>query len=190
MSREKRNKQIEQEEPSSATQVIFEWIQAIFIAVIIVVILMTFGARRIKVDGTSMLDTLQDQDMVLVTTYYTPPKNGEIAVISHGEQYADPLIKRIIATQGQTIDIDYNKKQVIVDGVILDEPYIKEPTEKKGDMELPMVIPQGKVFVMGDNRNGSSDSRNHTIGIIDVDDIIGKAQCVIWPFDNAKYLND
>lgn len=178
-----------QDEPQpSKTQLAFEWIHAIIMAIVFVVLLLTFVFRMINVDGTSMLDTLKDQDKVIVTNYYSPPENGDIVVISHGQEYAKPIIKRVIATEGQTIDINFETNQVIVDGVILDEPYIKEPTEKKGDVELPLIVPEDYVFVMGDNRNGSTDSRFHMIGLINTDDIIGKAECVIFPFSDIKSL--
>lgn len=178
----------EVEEPS-ATQVCFEWLHALIVAIIIVVLLLTFVFRSISVDGSSMNDTLFDRDIVFVTNYFTPPTDGDIVVISHGQEYLKPIIKRIIATEGQTLNINFEKHQIIVDGVILDEPYIKEETIAKGDNQIPSVIPEGKVFVMGDNRNHSSDSRFQSIGLIDEKDIIGKAQFVIFPFNRMASLN-
>ncbi len=159
---------------------IFDWVNSIIVAVIAVVILLTFCFRLIDVDGTSMEPTLINTDKVIVTNLFYEPNNGDVVVISHGEEYDKPLVKRVIATEGQTLKIDFDTKEVYVDGVIIDEPYIQGDTIQ-GDMEVPEVIPEGKVFVMGDNRPVSLDSRYHEVGLIDVDSIIGKAQLVIIP---------
>ena len=113
--------------------------------------------------------------------------DGDIIVISHGAEYADPIIKRVIATEGQTLSIDFDKGYVYVDGKKIDEPYIQGFTHAE-DAEIPKIIPKGKVFVMGDNRGVSLDSRSKEIGLIDVNDIIGKAQVVVFPFNSIKYL--
>ncbi len=169
----------------------FEWLQAIISAVVIVVILLTFVFRLVDVDGLSMFETLHDHDKVFVTSLLYEPKAGDVVVISHGQEYKDPIIKRVIATEGQSIKIDYDKGQVIVDGVILNEPYIYEVMEYKAvfDNPVPDVVPEGMIFVMGDNRNNSLDSRSQRVGLIHKDDIIGKAQAVVFPFSNFKSLS-
>ena len=168
----------------------FEWLQAIISAVVIVVLLLTFVFRLVDVDGESMLNTLFNHDKVFVTSLLYEPHDGDIVVISHGQEYNKPIIKRVIATEGQTIRIDYDKGNVIVDGVIIDEPYIREAMLYKEvfDNPIPDVVPEGMVFVMGDNRNNSLDSRSQRVGLINKDDIIGKAQAVIFPFDRFKSL--
>ena len=119
---------------------------------------------------------------------YTP-QYGDIVVISHGQNYSEPIIKRVIATEGQALSINYTTGQVSVDGVILDEPYIKGKTIKlKHSLDIPDRIPEGYVFVMGDNREGSLDSRSTDIGLIPVENIIGKAEWRIYPFDTIGYL--
>ena len=123
----------------------------------------------------------------IVTNFFYTPTDGDIIVISHGAEYADPIIKRVIATEGQKLSIDFDKGEVFVDGKKLDEPYIQGFTHAE-DAEIPEVIPEGKVFVMGDNRGVSLDSRSKEIGLIDVKDIIGKAQVVVFPFNSIKYL--
>ena len=163
-----------------ATSNVYDWVNSIIVAVVAVVILLTFCFRLIDVDGQSMEPTLINTDKVIVTELFYTPECGDIIVISHGEEYDKPLVKRIIATEGQTLRIDHEKNQVFVDGQLIDEPYIQGETIK-GDMEIPEVIPEGKVFVMGDNRSISLDSRYHGVGLIDVDTIIGKAQFVIIP---------
>lgn len=179
------------EEDGGGLQSCFEWLQAIVSAVVIVVLLLTFVFRLVDVDGLSMFETLHDHDKVFVTSLLYEPKAGDIVVISHGQEYKDPIIKRVIATEGQSIKIDYDKGQVIVDGVILNEPYIHEVMEYKPvfDNPVPDVVPQGMIFVMGDNRNNSLDSRSQRVGLIDKDDIIGKAQAVVFPFSNFKSLS-
>lgn len=159
---------------------LYDWANSIIVAVVAVVILLTFFFRLIDVDGTSMEPTLINTDKVIVSELFYTPDNGDVIVISHGEEYDKPLVKRVIATEGQSIRIDFDKNEVYVDGVLIDEPYIQGNTIR-GDAEIPEVVPQGKVFVLGDNRPVSLDSRYHEVGLIDADSIIGKAQFVVIP---------
>lgn len=174
---------------SEATSSIYEWIHSLVFAVAVVVILLTFFVRLVDVSGTSMLKTLYSQDKVIVSNFFYQPKQGDIVVISHGAEYSEPIIKRVIATEGQTLSIDFDKESVIVDGVELKETYIQGHTHKE-DGEIPKVIPKGKVFVLGDNRGVSMDSRSKAIGLIDVSNIIGKAEVVVFPFNHAKILDN
>ena len=164
--------------PISAS--LYDWVSSIIVAVVAVVILLTFCFRLIDVDGTSMEPTLINTDKVVVTNLFYTPNNGDVVVISHGEVYDKPLVKRVIATEGQTLSIDFENSKVYVDGNLLDEPYIQGLTVK-GNTDIPGVIPEGKVFVMGDNRPVSLDSRYSEVGLIDEESIIGKAQLVIVP---------
>lgn len=173
------------EEETTVIDIIFEWANAFIIGVIFVVFLMTFVFRQVTVDGTSMTDTLQDGDKLIISNFMYKPQYGDIVVISHGENYGEPIIKRVIATEGQALSIDYETGTVSVDGVILDEDYIKGMTvELKRPTEIPDRIPKGYVFVMGDNRQGSLDSRSTDIGLIPVENIIGKAEFRYYPFDS------
>lgn len=168
----------------------YDWIRCILFAISIVVICLTFIFRLVDVDGTSMESTLESKDKVIVTNLFYTPKDGDIIVISHGAEYSKPIIKRVIATESQTIKLDYENDRIIVDGVVLDEPYINDSTFEGnyGDYDIPEVVPEGKVFVMGDNRRVSLDSRRTEIGLIDVDNVIGKAQFVAFPFSDFGYL--
>lgn len=159
---------------------VFDWVNSIIIAIVAVVLLLTFCFRLIDVDGKSMEPTLINTDKVIVTNLFYTPKCGDIVVISHGVNYDKPLVKRIIATENQKLRIDFENNKVYVDDVLLDEPYIQGKTIK-GTAQIPEVVPEGKVFVMGDNRSDSMDSRHKTVGLIDVESIIGKAQFVVVP---------
>lgn len=173
------------EEEFNLTSFIFEWSNAFIIAIIFVVIMLTFVVRQVTVSGGSMNDTLIDGDRLIVSSLMYTPENGDIVVISHGSSYDEPIIKRVIALGGQSLSIDYDTGEVAVDGVILNEPYIKGITRRlRHPLDIPEVIPEGYVFVMGDNREGSLDSRSTDIGLIPTSNIIGKAQIRIWPFDN------
>ena len=169
---------------------IYDWVKCIVFAIAIVVVCLTFVFRLVDVEGHSMNDTLFTKDKVVVTSLFYQPKNNDIVVISHGAEYKKPIIKRVIATEGQTLKLDYENEKIIVDGIEIDEPYIKESTFSGfyGNMTPPEVIPEGKVFVLGDNRRISLDSRTTEVGLIDVKDVIGKAQFVAFPFDHFGYL--
>lgn len=180
--------QFEVAESVSVTESCYEWLHTLISAIVFVVLLLTFVFRLVVVDGESMMDTLYDRDQVLVTNFCYTPKCGDVVVISKGAELNKPIIKRVIATEGQTLDIDFETGTVTVDGVVIDEPYIKDLTTRKGDAEIPAVVPKDTVFVMGDNRNHSTDSRFTAVGLIDEDNIIGKAQYVVLPFDRFKKL--
>ena len=169
---------------------IFDALKAVVPIIGIISILLLFFVRISFVDGASMQNTLQDRDVLIVTNFLYEPKVGDIITASHGQQFDEPIIKRVIATQGQSVKIDYEKDVVAVDGVIIDEPYIKEKDMIKSNNDVVdfTIVPKGMVFVMGDNRNNSSDSRTSMIGLIDKNNVIGKAQYVMCPFNRLKYL--
>ena len=172
---------------SDGTSSLYELKHSLVFAVAIVVIILTFFLRLVDVSGTSMLDTLKSEDKVIVTNFFYTPNHGDIVVISHGAEYSKPLIKRVIATEGDKLEIDFETETVRVNGEVLKEDYIKGHTRDEQG-EIPQVVPKGKVFVMGDNRTVSLDSRSPEIGLIDVKDIIGKAQFVVFPFDHFKFV--
>jgi signal peptidase I len=170
---------------------VFEWVQALVCAVLAVILVFVFGVRLISVDGTSMLPTLQDGDRLLVlSSLWCAPKDGDVIVLSKKSFMDAPIVKRVIATGGQTVDIDFRTGEVSVDGAVLDEPYINALTLTPGDLEFPFTVGDNCVFVLGDNRNGSTDSRWTVLGEVDRGCIIGKALAVALPgrsADTGKY---
>ncbi|NLY43806.1 MAG: signal peptidase I [Clostridiaceae bacterium] len=158
-----------------------EWIQAIVIALVIAFVIRTFFFTMIRVDGQSMEPTLHHNDRLIVTKFMYKPKQGDIIILRPPMHKDTPYVKRIIALPGQEVNIDFENKIVYVDGVPLDEPYIAEPTATKGDIDFPVVVPEDTVFVLGDNRNRSRDSRFSDVGMIPFDSIIGKATIRLWP---------
>ena len=157
---------------------LYDWMDCIVYSVLVVVLLLSFCFRLIGVDGTSMVPTLQDGDRVLLQSIFYKPQAGDIVVFT---KLQSPLVKRIIATEGQIVDIDFAQGIVYVDNVPLDEPYINELTTTSGDVSFPVEVPQGCVFVLGDNRNDSTDSRFTLEGQVPEEQILGKVLWVLWP---------
>ena len=152
------------------------------LAGMLLVLLLLF--RVVIVSGPSMNSTLVDGDYILLlgNVLYTNPEQGDIIVASKDSfKDGEPIIKRIIATEGQKVDIDFVAGIVYVDGVALDEPYTLTPTNLQEGMSFPLTVEEGCVFVMGDNRNMSKDSRNPEIGMVDCREILGKAIILIFP---------
>lgn len=180
---------------------IFEWLDVLVTAIISVVIIFSLIFRVATIEGRSMLDTLHDGEKVIITNLGYTPKQGDIVVVSRNidnsvqseNRSSLPIIKRVIAVGGQTVDIDFEAGIVYVDGVPLKENYIRTPTYKPGypTIEFPVYVKEGYVFVMGDNRGDSLDSRSPTIGeegIIDVRYILGHAVLRVFPFDKIGWL--
>ena len=176
--------EIEKQEIASRKN-IYDWIQCLASALIVRVVLFIFFIRVIDVKGTSMYPTLNNQDKMLVSDVFYRPKAGDIVVFKKDQYDPDKaLVKRVIATEGQEINIDFDKGIVYVDGEPLEEDYINELTTTKLDFIGPQTVPEGCVFVMGDNRNMSTDSRKSEIGMVDNRLIIGKVYCVIFPLSS------
>lgn len=149
---------------------------------IMVLFLLVF--RVIVVSGSSMYDTLIDGDYLLLLSnqLYRNPQQGDIVVVSKkGFDDGEPIIKRVIATEGQTVDIDFDRGTVFVDGVALDEDYTYTPTNLSEGAQFPQTVQKDCYFVMGDNRNRSLDSRSLEIGQIDHREILGKALFLFLP---------
>lgn len=170
----------------------FEWIQCIVMALVAIVLLFVFVARVINVVGSSMYSTLVDGDKVIITRFAGDYEQGDIVVLRKETLREEPIVKRIIAVEGQTVDIDFTLGIVYVDGVALDEPYVNELTYTQEDFEGPITVPEGCVFVMGDNRNNSTDSRDDRVGCVDTRYIMGKVIFRILPLNKmgAIYGSD
>lgn len=163
---------------------IYEWIQCLVFALIFCVVMFVFLFRLVDVVGDSMNPTLEDGDKMVVSDLFYKPKQGDIIIFRKDEYKSEALVKRVIATEGQTVEIDFTKGRVYVDGELLDEPYIAEPTKNQIDFTGTQIVPEGCVFVMGDNRNESADSRDSRIGMIDERLIIGKVLLTVYPLNH------
>ena len=174
----------EQEKQTAKGRDLYEWVQSLVGSVLVVVAIFTFVIRMMGVDGHSMLNTLQHGDRLLVVNsmLYHDYKYGDIVILrKNGVFDDDPIVKRVIAVEGQTVDIDFAEGIVYVDGEALEEDYIREPTYTAEGTEFPLTVPEGSIFVMGDNRNGSSDSRDYRLGTVDTRYVIGKVAFLIFP---------
>ena len=162
---------------------LYEWTQALVCSVLAVVLLFTFVVRLIGVDGHSMVPTLQDGDRLLVlnSLWDDDYQYGDIVVLRKDTFMEEPIVKRVIATEGQTVDIDFDAGVVYVDGAALEEDYIRQPTHLEEGLDFPCTVPAGCVFVMGDNRNHSSDSRSSDLGTVDTRYVIGRAVFLLFP---------
>ena len=149
-----------------------------------VMILFLLIFRIIVVSGDSMYNTLVDGDYLILTSnlFYQEPRYGDIIVASKdGFDDGKPIIKRVIATEGQTVDIDFQQGIVYVDGIALEEDYTYTPTNEQEGMVFPLTVEENCVFAMGDNRNNSRDSRSPQIGQVDQREILGKAIFLLLP---------
>lgn len=162
---------------------IFEWIETLVLAVACVVLLFSLVARTSQVYGESMVPTLHEKDMLMVSRLLYEPHYGDIVVVTKPNYLNETIIKRVIATEGQEVNIDFEQGVVFVNGIALEEPYINEPTYRSFDISFPLIVPKGQVFVMGDNRNKSLDSRASEIGLVDENYILGKAFVRFLPFN-------
>lgn len=186
---------------TSLTKELFEWLDVLAKAIIAVVIIFSLLFRVATIDGQSMESTLFSNDKVIITNLAYEPQYGDIVVISRNADNSVesvgssdmPIIKRVIAVGGQTVDIDFDRGVVSVDGVELDEPYLgdKITTTRHYDIEFPVYVPEGYIFVLGDNRDESLDSRASWIGengLIDTRYVLGHAVLRIFPFDEIRWL--
>lgn len=177
---------------------VYEWLDVIVSSMVAVVIIFTFIFRIVAIDGNSMKSTLLDKERVIISDLFYEPQRGDIVVISRNtdnspnvDEYEKPIIKRVIATEGDTVDIDFNNGIVYVNNEPLQEDYIFEPTYRQLDITFPVYVPEDCVFVMGDNRNDSLDSRSSLIGnrgMVNKKYILGHAILRVFPFNKLTWL--
>ncbi len=168
---------------------VIEWVQAIVLALVIALFIRTFIFSLIKVQGNSMLPTLHNNDRLVVVRLMYKPKQGDVVIFRPPLHKDTPYVKRVIALPGQTVDIDFQKHQVIIDGEIQNEDYINELTTNPGNVSFPQTVPDDTIFVLGDNRNNSRDSRHIDVGMIPYKAIMGRAVFRIWPLNNIGILH-
>lgn len=170
-----------------ASNVILSYLHDLTFLIAGVLLVFSLLLRVVVVSGPSMDTTLTHGDWLLLlgNVFYQEPKHGDIIVASKDSyDNGTPIIKRVIALEGQTVDIDFQAGIVYVDGVALDEPYTNTPTNLQEGIAFPLTVDEGCIFVMGDNRNVSKDSRSTEIGLIDRREILGKAILLVFPGDN------
>ena len=166
---------------------LYDWIQSLMVALVICVALFIFAVRVIDVSGYSMVPTLHDGDKMIVSNLFYKPKYGDIVVFKTDTYDPDrALVKRVIATEGQEISLDFDRGVVYINGSPIEEDYIAELTTTKLDFIGPQTVPEGCVFVMGDNRNASTDSRKKEIGMVDERMILGRAYYVVFPVSDMR----
>ena len=169
----------------SAAKELFEWVELFAYSVTIVIILFTFFCRIAVVSGPSMENTLYDKEVLLVSDLFYEPKQGDVIVFqSNSILDNEAIVKRVIATEGQMVDIDFKNWIVYVDGKAIEEPYINFEEGRfmnSSDYSFPLIVEDGKVFVMGDNRNHSTDSRDNRIGQVDTRFVLGRVLVRIFP---------
>ena len=189
LPREPEEETNEEQAPRRPGADLYDWLQMFLGCVVAAVVLFNCVARLTRVDGDSMNNTLQDGEIMLIWSLGYTPKQGDIVVLNKtpvlltGWTEPRAIVKRVIATGGQTVDIDYMAGLVYVDGQPLDEPYLPEEMYLPGPtmQQTHWEVPEGSIFVMGDNRNLSTDSRDIQLGPIDTDYILGRAVLALWP---------
>ncbi len=190
------------EERAASDRDFFDWMQTLTAVLVVVVLVFTFFFMVISVSGSSMYPTLHDGDIMLVQRIAYTPQAGDIVVLRKESFYDEAIVKRCIAVAGQEVEIDYEENQVYIDGVALEEDYLNFTNEGLGDqygddymveknsmVYSDFIVPEGYIFVMGDNRNGSSDSRTAELGMVDTRYVIGKVLAVFFPFDRAQLFS-
>lgn len=183
-------KQVISEKKPNAVDEICDWINSMLFGIFVVLMIFTFVVKQVRVDGRSMLPTLESGQRLFISNWNYKPDNGDI-VVAKCESLQKNIIKRVIAKEGQIVDIDFEKGIVYIDGEQKYEPYIKDLTRAdEGGHEYPVTVPENCYFLMGDNRMDSTDSRSTTVGFVNEKDIVGKAIFRWLPFNKFGGLYD
>ena len=180
-------------EKPSAEANIFEWVEMVVLSACLILLIFTFVLRPARVDGNSMQETLHNGEMLLISDIAYKPQRGDILVFQKiNSTHPAPIVKRVIATEGETVDIDFDTWTVTVTDVygeahVLEESYRKLATDARvtSNLEYPVKVGEGQLFVMGDNRNHSLDSRSSSIGLVDENEVIGKVLFRFFPFNKV-----
>lgn len=184
----KNKKGKKQKEKKPFIDELLDWLKSIALVFVIIVLIFTFIAKTAIVNGSSMNDTLVDRDFLLLWSLFYTPEQGDI-IAANCEGLNEVIVKRVIAVGGQEINIDFSTGTVYVDGVALDEPYIKNLTlNDELAFNYPITVDEGYYFCMGDNRQGSKDSRHPDVGLVSRDDILGKAIMRLYPFNKIRFF--
>jgi len=183
-----------QQKKTSWKRELLEWVSSILIAVILAFTIREFVFTLVKVQGESMEPSLHNSDRLYVNRFFYTPEKGDVVIFVPESDPKHPYVKRVIATEGDTVYIDFQTGDLYINDVLVNEPYIKEKTVRNGhyilslmakgtySKEQPIVIQPGHIFALGDNRNNSKDSRE--LGQIPVEEIMGGAVFRFWPLDD------
>ncbi len=181
----------EDKNTKSPAKLIVDFVSVIATSIVAIMLIFTFAFRIVGVSGPSMMNTLINGDWLMVSAFITEPERGDIVIITQPNAYNEPIVKRVIAVGGDTIDIDFDNATVFVNGKEINEPYLGSPTtDDEGAWQYPLTLKEGQVFVMGDNRQHSSDSRSPDIGLIDENYILGQVLLRFSPISEFKFFGD
>ncbi len=164
--------------------VLLDWFEAILMAVVLMFLVLVFAVRMVNVNGVSMEPTLYEGDQLIVLSAAYKPQHGDIVVVSGENTVGTPIVKRVIGLGGDEVDIDFETGEVSVNGEVLQEDYVSAPTTLAYDVQFPVTVPNGYLFLLGDNRPQSKDSRDSEIGFVDERDLLGEVVWQLFPIEH------
>ena len=182
---EYKEKTEKEEIAKTALSSFFHWMSGIVAVLFVIFLVVMLFFRPVTVSGPSMEPTLHNGDRLFVYSFMYEPENGDVIVARSPDGADMPVIKRVIAKEGQVVEVDYENGTVTVDGVVLEENYISGMSKvPQNEIEYPYTVPEDRIFVMGDYRDESRDSRHKTFGCIDENTVAGKAVFRFYPFSS------